>query len=333
MIRPEEAAAVAALLEPGVDVGLACHLNPDGDALGSMLATRLALARRGHPVAASFPAPFKAAGIYRFLPGIEEIVPPGEFPAAPSVMMVFDCGSLARLHELVPAAEAAGALVVVDHHATNEQFGKLNLVHPEAAATAQVVYWLMHELGWEVDREVATCLYTGLAMDTGSFQFPNTTPDVFRLAADLADTGVEVAAVSRTMFSEVSLGYLRLLAAVLARAGFDTRTRLVWTTVTLADLERHGVGPEETDEVVDVLRSAQEADVAAVFKEVADHGVRVSLRSRPEFDVAAIAAANGGGGHPNAAGFVAASFDEALARVVAGLEAQRAGRRETAGEP
>ncbi len=324
MIRSGDAAALDALLEPGVDVGLACHVNPDGDALGSMLAARLALVRRGHPVAASFPAPFKTADIYRFLPGIAEVVPPAAFPAAPSVMMVFDCGSLSRLHELTPAAEAAGALVVLDHHATNERFGKLNFVHPEAAATTQIVYWLMRELGWEIDRDVATCLYAGLAMDTGRFQFPNTNADVFRLAAELADTGVEVAAVSRAMFSEVSLGYLRLLAQVLERAGFDAHRRLVWTSVTLADLDRHGVGPEETDEIVDVLRGAREADVAAVFKEVADHGVRVSLRSRPEIDVGAVAAANGGGGHRNAAGFVAASFDDALARVVAGMEGQGA---------
>ena len=136
-------------------LALACHQVPDGDALGSMLALhRLSLAA-GVPSVASWPEPFVAGAHYSFIPGLEQATEPERFPAAPEVMITFDCGSLGRLGGLAPAARAATTLIVIDHHATNDGYGTIDLIDPDAAASAVIVRRLLDRLGWSLDREAA----------------------------------------------------------------------------------------------------------------------------------------------------------------------------------
>src|SRR5438477_4463768 len=176
-------AAVA--IEASSAVALACHVTPDGDALGSMLALHHLCRSVGKPSVASWPAPFLVGSHYRFLPGLDACTDPADYPSAPEVMVTFDCGSLDRLGELAHAAKAAGQLIVLDHHVTNDRYGTINVIDSEAAATAVVVRRLAERLGWSLTREAAVCLYTGLVTDTGRFQYTNTTPAVFALAQEL----------------------------------------------------------------------------------------------------------------------------------------------------
>src|SRR4051794_29716789 len=148
-------------------IALACHVNPDGDALGSMLALLHVLRTGGFDVVASFPTPFHTAAHYRELPGLDLLTPPTEFPAEPDVMITFDCGSMSRLGDLEPAAKGARQLVVVDHHLSNECYGSINLVEPTAAASGVVVQKLIDALGLELNRDAAVCLYAALICDTG----------------------------------------------------------------------------------------------------------------------------------------------------------------------
>ena len=283
-------------------LALACHVAPDGDALGSMLALhRLALAA-GKSSVASWPEPFVVGPHYTFLPGLEAATKPADFPAVPEVMVTFDCGSLDRLGELAEPARAAGCLIVVDHHRTNDGYGAINVIDPEAAASAVIVRLLLDRLGWSLDREAAICLYTGLVCDTGRFQYDNTTPEVFELAADLTRFGLPVGAINRQLFEEHRLAYLRLVAAALDRAELDVDRRFVATWVTADDLEANGVGIEETEGLIDLVRRTSEADVSCVLKETPD-GTKVSLRAVSDVDVGAIATTFGGGGHRAAAGF------------------------------
>src|SRR5438270_1887123 len=283
-------------------VALACHVTPDGDALGSMLAMHLSCRSQSKASVASFPAPFVVAPHYTYLPGLDLVTKPADFPEAPPVMVTFDCGSLDRLNELAEPAREAGELIVVDHHATNESYGSINLLDADAAASAVMVYRLAKRLGWPIKRDVAICLYTGIVTDTGRFQYSNTSPEVLEMATELSRFDLPIAEMSRQLFEEHRFAYLQLIAAVLQRAELDADRRFVATWITADDLDRFGVEMDEAEGLIDIVRRTAEADVSCVLKE-APEGTKVSLRSVTDFDVAAVATRFGGGGHKAAAGF------------------------------
>jgi phosphoesterase RecJ-like protein len=313
---------------------LTCHELPDGDALGSTLALHHLCRSQGRPSRASWSEPFEVAAHYRFLPGLDLCTKPADVPEEPPVVVTFDCGSLSRLGAMAGRAEWArdhGSLVVVDHHATNDRFGSVNLVDEKAAATAVLVHRLAGRLGWPLTREVAQCLYTGLVTDTGRFTYATTTPAVFALAEELASFDLPIASMTRQLFESHRIDYLHLAGEALARARLAPGVSLVSTWVTQDDLDRHGVTVDEVEGLIDLVRRAVEAEVACVAKE-AGEGTRVSLRSVTHqedgrqwgVDVGALATRLGGGGHRYAAGFtMRGSVHEALAAVEEALADQR----------
>jgi phosphoesterase RecJ-like protein len=284
-------------------VALACHVNPDGDALGSMLGLFHVLRAAGRDVVASFPQPFVVAPHYRELPGLDLLTDPVDFPREPDVMVTFDCGSLGRLGDLEPAAKAARDLIVLDHHVSNTRYGTINVIDPAAAASGVLVRRLVLELGLPLTNDAAVALYAALVCDTGRFQYETTTPSVFDLASELLAFDIPVSRLSRQLFEEHRFAYLKLLGEALARAELDVGRRFVWTAVTQDMLARHDVTLEEVEGLIDIVRRASEAEVTCVVKEELDGSVRVSLRSLGDVDVRLIAADNGGGGHRFAAGF------------------------------
>ena len=296
------------------EVSLACHVSPDGDALGSMLALHHVLRAAGIRSVASFSEPFIVAPHYRELPGLELLTPPERFPREPRVMVTFDSGSLARLGDLEPSAKAAGELIVIDHHVSNQRYGSINVIDPDAAASGVLVRRLIGRLELPMTRDAAVCLYAALVCDTGRFQYASTTPAVFELARELACFDLPIPELSRTLFEEHRFAYLQLLAEALQNAVLVPDKKFVWTKVSQADLARHGVSFEEVEGLIDVLRRTREAEIACVLKEGADSTWRVSLRSLGSVDVRHIAERQGGGGHRFAAGFTS---DESAEAVVA----------------
>jgi phosphoesterase RecJ-like protein len=289
---------------------LVCHVNPDGDALGSMLGFGLGLKRMGFTrVLATFPEPFELAAPFGFLPGQDLLVHPAAAPPRPDLGVSFDAASVSRLGELAPALEAAPTWIMMDHHTTNPGFGGIRLVDPRAAATSVVAARLLDRLGVAPDKDIATNLYVALATDTGSFKFDLTTAEVHILAARLVEAGASPSEVALRVFDSRPFAAIQLLTEVLSRAELDpaaARGRgLISAYATMADLERHGQQPQAMESFMDVLRTAEEADVACLVKPVAPGRWAVSLRSRGETDVAAVAVALGGGGHRLAAGFTA----------------------------
>ncbi|MET0421128.1 MAG: bifunctional oligoribonuclease/PAP phosphatase NrnA [Acidimicrobiia bacterium] len=300
----EALADAGAAIDGASTVALACHINPDGDALGSMLGLLHVLRADGRKVVASFPSPFQVAPHYRELPGLDLLTKPADFPAAPEVMVTFDCGSFARLGELEANARAAGTLIVLDHHVSNTRYGTINVIDPDAAASGVLVRRLIDQLGLPLTDHAAVALYAALVCDTGRFQYDTTTPRVFDLARELVEYDVPVSRLSRQLFEEHRFAYLKLLSEALANAELDLERRFVWTAVTQDLLERHDVTVEEVEGLIDILRRTREAEVTCVIKEEpVGHGVRVSLRSLGDADVRAIAESQGGGGHRFAAGF------------------------------
>lgn len=310
---PDELSLAAAMLggaSRDAVVLLACHISPDGDALGSMLAFGLGLRRLGFTeVYASFPEPFEVTDVFRFMPGLDLLVRPSDVPAKPDIGVSFDAASESRLGELIGPLAAAPEWIVLDHHASNTGFGSLRLVDPAAAATAVIAARLLDRLGVDLDREIATCLYVGVVTDTGSFKFDTTTPEVLALAGRLVEAGVRPADVARRVFDTRPFAAIQLLSDVLSRAELDLSAAggrgLVSAYATPADLERHGQTAYALESFMDVVRTAAEADVACLVKPFAPGRWVVSLRSKGATDVGAVAVALGGGGHRLAAGFTA----------------------------
>ncbi len=319
------------------DVALACHVDPDGDAIGSMLALQRVLNGRGARTIASWGTPHADAGHelavppqYAFLPGLETLVMPVQFPATPELMVAFDTGAPERLGSLRAAGEAAGTLIVIDHHASGQSFGDIRLVDGSVAATAVLVDELISRLGGELDRDTAICLYTALVTDTGRFQYASTTPAVLELAARLISLDIDHAAIGRQVWSTHSFGYLKLLARVLDRATLEPEASLLWTALTQEDLERFGVAWQETEGLIEVLRSVETARVAMIAKRQSDGVWKVSLRSRGDVDVGRVARDLGGGGHAFLAGLVSdGDITELVARVAAAIVTRTALTRST----
>jgi phosphoesterase RecJ-like protein len=317
----DHAAAVrraAAIIDQADTVHLACHVHPDGDALGSMLAMKHLCEAHGTRAICSWPDPFVVGPHYEFLPGIKQAVPPQQFTHDPSVMMTFDLGSFGRLGNLEPSAHRARELIVLDHHPDNQRFGSINLVDLDAAATAVVVRDLANALDWPLNHDAAVCLYAGLVTDTGRFRYPNTTTEVFHLAEELAGFDLPIARIEWELFEKHRFAYLRLVGAVLARARLDPAAQFVATWCSLEDLDYFGVAFDETEGLIDVVRQAAEADVSCVVRQAIDEGNRVSLRSTGSIDVGAIARDFGGGGHWFMAGFVSSL---PVAQIISDVEA------------
>jgi phosphoesterase RecJ-like protein len=310
LFLPEPAVrTVASVLAEAADaratVVLSGHVQPDADALGSTLCLAEGLRRCGARVLPTFPDPFTLPPSLGWLPGAEALVPSAAVPASPDVFVSLDAASPGRLGELAPLLDRAGTSVVVDHHASNPGFGDVRLVDPHAPATVTLVAGLLDELGVVLDRHLATCLYAGLAADTGSFRFGSTRPDTHDLASRLLATGIDHAAISQRLFDTAPFGWLGLLSRVTGRAVLepDVGAGLVWTWSSTAEAAEHGLPGEQLEALVDVVRSTEEADVACVLKGQDDGTWSVSLRSRGRTDVARVAIALGGGGHVAAAGF------------------------------
>jgi bifunctional oligoribonuclease and PAP phosphatase NrnA len=284
------------------EVALACHVAPDGDALGSMLAVAFVLRSMGKRVVASFgDRHFAVPRLLRFLPGQEMLVPPEEFPVAPELLITFDSSTFERLGLLSDNATRAGEVIVVDHHPSNAGFGTLALIDAKAAATAMLAEQLIYRLGGRLDRDIATCLYAGLVTDTGSFRHSSTTAAVHQMAARLVATGLRTDEIARELWDRSPFGYLKVLAVVLDRVMLEDG--LVWTYVTRVDRAAYGLPYAELEGIIDIVRRTDEAEVAVVLKEDDQGAWQVSTRSKGGVDVGAVCAALGGGGHHNAAGY------------------------------
>lgn len=279
------------------------HIHPDGDALGSALAIALAGRDAGKEAWATFGEPFTMPHQFRYL-DLDPVVAPDELPGEPDIVVACDTANAERLGSAYAVADRAGTLIVVDHHVSHGAFGDVLIIDPAAAATAQLVYRLLVDhLGWPLGKDTAAALYTGLVTDTGRFQYSSTTPEVHHVAAALLEAGADPDEIGRHVYGEAPFGYLRVAGTVLRRSRLDERNRLVWSVLYRRDLEEAGIGYDDTDGLIDLVRLAAEAEVACLLKEAEPGVLKASLRSRGDVDVNALASTFGGGGHHNASGF------------------------------
>ncbi len=314
-------AEVATLVRRHRRVVVACHENPDGDAVGSLLGLTRALTAADYDVIAWAPGSSDLPRDYTWL-GLDEIVRTVPADIGDRLLVAVDCGSADRLGgQGKEAVEAAIATANVDHHGDNTRFGTANWVDATAPCTAVLVHRLLDELELPVDERVATPLYVGLVTDTGDFRYANAGVRSHREAIRLIEAGARPDEIARTLHGARPLARVRLLGRALARFESRASGRLVITWVTVADLEEFGAVEEDCEGIVSHLRDIDGVEVAALLREPRDPTRgrwKGSLRSgRPEVDVRSLAQRFGGGGHPQAAGF---SSDLPLAELLQALE-------------
>jgi len=297
---------------------VACHENPEGDAIGSELALALSLRKMGKTatVLNADPVPENLA----FLPGAQSVRlegDGGEYDAA----VVLDCGSVERTGRIRGELERCPVLVNIDHHRSNGACGDLALVDPEAAATGTLVYRVLSAMGAPIDREVAVNIYTAILTDTGSFRYGNASPEAFFVAGEMVRRGTDPREVAERLYETQSERRLRLLGRVLSTLEIVAGGRVAAITTRQQDLAACGATKDHLEGFINYPRSVAGVEVAVAFREESDGVFRVSLRSRGRVDVGAVAARFGGGGHRNAAGCsVPGSLAEVKARVFAVLE-------------
>jgi phosphoesterase RecJ-like protein len=250
------------------------------------------------------------------LGGQEFVVPPSEFPQSPEVMVSLDTASPDRLGPLAANASRAKEVIVIDHHRTNPGFGTIVVLDPDASSTAELVFRLVERMGGELPDAAAACLYAGIITDTGRFQYQATTPETLRVAAELRTHDFDHARLAQALFGSAPFAFLKVAAAALDRVDLVPERSLVWTYITQTDLARAGATMGDTDDLIDLVRVAREADVACLLKQERDGLFKVSLRSRGDTDVGSVAAGFGGGGHRLAAGYTASAGLEESVRLL-----------------
>jgi phosphoesterase RecJ-like protein len=298
--------AVAAALREHDRFLVTTHENPDGDALGSLLATTLMLEELDKDAVmylygdAPIPAEYEFMELERLTRALPE-------DAAERVLVAVDCANEDRIGHDLDLVGRAPLTIDIDHHHDNTRFGDLNLIVSGASSTGEVLRDLLRQLGLELTPEIAEALYIALVTDTGRFQYANTTPKALRLAAELVDAGADVHSIFQQVYESVQFQKLKLLARALERAQVYEGGRIVVSYLLRTDFSELGAPDPYSEGIIDYLRAVEGADMAVLIREpprLSGPERRISLRaSTDELDVSAIARKSGGGGHRQAAGF------------------------------
>ena len=285
---------------------LVTHENPDGDALGSVLAAKLAFEQIGKDAVMYLFGRVPLPAEYAFM-DLAELRRDLPADVGERVVVALDCANIRRIGPETGFLDAAPVIVDIDHHHDNSRFGHLNLIIPEASSTGEVLHDLFRELGVAITPDIAEALYIALVTDTGRFQYTNTAPKTLRLAADLVEAGANVHRVFQAVYETVAFAKLKLLARALDRARVYEGGRLIVSVLLRSDFEDVGAEEPFSEGIIDHLRAVEGADMVALIREPpTQDGLtrRVSLRTTAEeIDVSAIARRSGGGGHRQAAGF------------------------------
>ena len=276
---------------------LSSHVRPDGDAIGSQLAMAFALWQLGKEVRLvncdQAPAPMMV------FPGVSRIEVAGRIDDPGDAVIVMECGDLTRTG--VDGFER-GFVINIDHHLGNSNYGALNWFDGTAAACGEMVFELIAELGVPLTPDIATHIYVAILTDTGSFHYSSISPRTFDICRQCVEAGIDPPAIAGAIFDSNSLGRLKLFGAVLSKMDLDATGRVATVYVDQALAQECGGTYEDTEGIVNLPLTVKEIEAVAFFKEAGPDDWRVSMRSKGEIDVNAVAKEFGGGGHKNASG-------------------------------
>ncbi|MDP7077078.1 MAG: bifunctional oligoribonuclease/PAP phosphatase NrnA [Desulfobacterales bacterium] len=306
------------LLKNSNHILIASHANPDGDAIGALIALGVSLDALNNKTTLYNESPIPA--IYRFLPTVDRIVRHIDDQNLFDTAVILDCGDLERIGNALSTISRIPHIINIDHHVTNTRFGEFNLIDPSACATSEIVYRLIRRMEAAINLATATSIYTGILTDTGSFRFSNTNKAAFDICAEMVALGVEPYSIAQLVYGTYSLGRIKLLNLALDSIEISKNRKLSMMVVTQEMLNETGTKPEDIDGFINYAKGIEDVQVAVLIqeffndkKEVQSHEhFHVSLRSNGTVNVAEIASTFGGGGHSNAAGF---SIESTLAHL------------------
>ena len=297
---------------------LASHVNPEGDAIGSVLAMESLLRRLGKKtlIACEDPFPERLACLpSRLWNQVKDVKPGRKFDA----LVVADCPTLERVGTVRQLLTPETKILNIDHHISNVHFGHYNYIQPAASACGEVVYDIFKRFKMELTKEEATALYVSISTDTGSFKYSNTTVKSHQIASKLIETGIDIEKINDMLYATYSLERIQLYSLLLGKVQRSPDGTIAWVGLTRDDLKRTGGTYEDTEGFIDFLKYIKEVKFSFFMSEMdgKDKGqVKVSFRSKNNYDVAQIAAYFGGGGHKKAAGCTIEGTLEGAARMI-----------------
>ncbi|MFA7659494.1 MAG: bifunctional oligoribonuclease/PAP phosphatase NrnA [Candidatus Gastranaerophilaceae bacterium] len=297
------------------------HVNPDGDTLGTMCAIQSAILKN-YKKRAEMLVLSKIPKVYDFLPNINEAKAIDKFNKSREYDLVIavDVASLDRLIDAQILFDKAKFSVNIDHHRTNNNYGTLALVEPDASSSGEVFYKMLKKLGWEITLDTATSIYAAILTDTGGFRFENTSAEVFRIAAELTEMGINPKCLYKKCYESKSKAMVLFQGYCVSKAVFSGNDKIVYTIVYKRDMEKFAVGDDATDGIAEMLRAIKTTDVSFVVKEVDSKVCKISMRSK-NVDIAKVCSKFGGGGHKFAAGCtVKASCEESVKKLLAEID-------------
>ncbi len=288
---------------------IASHVNPDGDAIGSLLAMGLALDALN--IKATLYNESDIPAVYQFMPEIKRIQNQISRVHAYETAIILDCSNLDRIGRATDIVTQIPMVINIDHHSTNTRFGERQLIDDKACATAELVFRLLKEMEVPISTAMATSIYTGIVTDTGSFRFSNTNASAFEICNEMVLLGVKPKHIARHLYGSYSLGRIKLLNLALESIEISKNGTVSMMMLTQQMLNDTGTNPEDTNGLINYARRIEDVKLAALIQEQKNGNhvqggakeYHVSLRSDGSVDVAAIASGFGGGGHPSAAGF------------------------------
>lgn len=303
-------ASIARLIAENNDFTLIMHVSPDGDAIGSACALRLALMALGKRVQAVCDG--DVPRIYRFLEGAEDIIKPNDARITSAAIAV-DCADEGRMGAAGEIFAQAKHTANIDHHVTNTMFAQHNAVEANAAAAAEVVKKLTEQLDVDFGADIATCLFCGLVTDTGNFAYSNTTPDTLFAAGELLQRGADNALINRAVYRSAPVSKRRMLGLGLIKAEYLHGGKVAVCKLTRADFDRFNARDEDCEGIIDNLRDVENVEIAMLIREKEPDVYKVSMRAKEYANMCAVAERYGGGGHRLAAGCTMRGELDALA--------------------
>ena len=294
-------------------ISILTHEHPDGDAIGSSLALYHALKGLNKEVDVIIP---EVPEIYKFLPGIEIVKKEGKVETY-DLSIALDCGDINRLNGFAEVFENAKVRISIDHHGINTMFADYNFINPTAPACAQILITVIQELGIEINKEIGTCLLTGIITDTGGFKYPATTAETFEFTAELINQGINVSEIYKRVLQTVSKEKFNLRKIATNRLELLEDDQIAFTYITMEDVENTNSTQDDYDGIVEIGRDIEGVEISIFLKEIAEGSYKISLRSNDYVNVADICLMFNGGGHARAAGgSITGTIEEAKERII-----------------
>jgi phosphoesterase RecJ-like protein len=318
----DELKKIAKVIRENKSFFITSHIRPDGDSIGSQLALKRILERLGKEVTLVNHDPVPK--IYHFLPGRKCIRQKLSQDREFDVAFVLDSPEFSRLESTAEITQKAKIIVNIDHHPGNKNFARYNYVDTKASAVGEEIYELTRVMGFEIDREIALCLYVGIVTDTGSFRQSNTTSRTHEIVAHLIKIGdLRPAQITHQVYEAQPPSTIKLLSMTLDTLERSKDGRIAWMTITDEMFRKTGTTKANTENFINYVRSVKGNEVAILFTEMAKDEVKVNLRSQSNADVNKIARVFGGGGHLRAAACtIKGDLEEIKKKVLAEVKKQ-----------